>query len=178
MAFKMKGNPYKMGKMATKSAMNMGKKSPMKVGDPKEQTSTNATTNLLGRLDDYEANKAAKDSRDAGETSYRVGDLYKGDEAVAGKDAPASTKKEVAKRKAEGYKTQARNRAQSTEEYIAKEAKFDATKAKVAKKEKDRKAKADADKAEKIRRGALGEKGRKKEDKDKKKAAKKAAKKA
>jgi len=35
MAFKMKGNPYKMGKIATKSAMNMGKKSPMKAeGDP------------------------------------------------------------------------------------------------------------------------------------------------
>jgi hypothetical protein len=30
MAFKMKGNPYKMGSMATKSAMKMGKKSPMK----------------------------------------------------------------------------------------------------------------------------------------------------
>ena len=31
----MKGNPYKMGKMATKSAMKMGKKSPMKAeGDP------------------------------------------------------------------------------------------------------------------------------------------------
>ena len=32
MAFKMKGNPYKLGKMATKSTMKMAKKAAMKMG--------------------------------------------------------------------------------------------------------------------------------------------------
>ena len=137
MAFKMKGS-FHYGK---------GNQSPNKMtGDPKKQTSTSATINLLGRLEDYEANKAEKDYRDAGETSYYAGDLpgY-----LEGKDAPASTIKEMAKRKEASKATQVQNKAQSTEEYIAKEAKFDATVAQVAKKEKDRKAEADANKAAK-----------------------------
>ena len=42
MAFKMKGNPYKLGSMATKSTMKMGHKSPAKKGHegPKEGSHT------------------------------------------------------------------------------------------------------------------------------------------
>lgn len=114
MAFKMKGS-FHYGK---------GNQSPNKMtGDPKKQTSTSETTNLLGRLDDYEANKAAKDSRDAGETSYYAGDLAGHEDPAT---APASTRKEMAKRKEASRAKQARRKAQSTESYIANEAKMDA----------------------------------------------------
>ena len=52
MAFKMKGNPYKMGKIATKSAMNMGKKSPMKAeGDPNKTDKPNDKSYLQKAYD-------------------------------------------------------------------------------------------------------------------------------
>ena len=137
MAFKMKGDPMGRNFGVGKTPMYK-KESPYKnTGDPKKQTSTSATTNLLGRLDDYEANKAAKDLRDSPDTKYYVGDLAGGEAAAAGGDAPASTKKEVAKRKAAGKVKQDRRKAQSTESYLAMQAKMDAA----AARRKEKKAK-------------------------------------
>ncbi len=52
MAFKMKGNPYKLGSMATKSTMKMGRKSPAKKGQD-GPARTNPETKEPTKTGDY-----------------------------------------------------------------------------------------------------------------------------
>ena len=162
MAFKMKGSSF-YGK---------GNQSPNKMtGDPKKQTSTSATVNLLGRLEDFEANKKEKDYRDAPDTVYRAGDLYGYDQ---GEDAPQATKNKIAERAKAGKIKQDRNRAESDEHYIANLAKLDAVAAKGAEKRAAATKEREDAQAENQRRAALSPKERRAEDKAIKNAAKKA----
>tara|TARA_R110002012_G_scaffold157896_1_gene319180 strand:+ start:75 stop:488 length:414 start_codon:yes stop_codon:yes gene_type:complete len=93
MAFKMKGNPYKMGSMATKSAMKAK-------GEPKN--SENATTNLLQNLDNFGTKKETErivGNRTVGEYGAYTGHKNKGADYTSEKVVSADAKIRAGKAK-------------------------------------------------------------------------------
>jgi len=160
MAFKMKGSPMTRN-FGIGSAMKKGD------GDPEKKNSTSVTANLLNNLENYESVLEEKKNRDLGDSVYNVSDLKKGDYDTVSEN-PAN-KKEIDRRSAEGKKKQDKNKAQSTESFVADKSVVQASDARSAEKVANQKASSAANKAEVARRNSMTKAEKRKEDRKKKK---------
>lgn len=167
MAFKMKGSAF-YGK---------GNQSPMKAtGDPKQEKSESATTNLLGKLGNYEETVSQKSDRDKDLGTVRYSDLPS-DRYLRDDEDPIlhnpKNKTEIDRREAVAKAEQSEGRTQSMADYIKETSTSEASEARKTREGNEEEAADAAAAKEQQRRNVLGKKGRDKEDKAIEKANKK-----